>query len=196
MALLDALTGIANRLGYDERIEQEFKRWRRFRQPLSLVAWDLDRFNKFLNDSYGHRAGDRVLRAFAKLLSENVRETDFVARDGGEEFIMLLIGTPADGARTVAEVIREDIGRLGFHFRGTPVNVTASCGVTEAATATRRKACSTARIARSIGRRSRAATDPSSISARPGAAVATPSTSAHDAAGAWATVIGGMLAVQ
>jgi diguanylate cyclase len=131
MALLDALTGIANRLGYDERIEQEFKRWRRFRQPLSLVAWDLDRF-KNINDSYGHRAGDRVLRAFAKLLSENVRETDFVARYGGEEFIMLLIGTPADGARTVAEVIREDIGRLGFHFRGTPVNVTASCGVTEA----------------------------------------------------------------
>jgi diguanylate cyclase len=131
MALLDALTGIANRLGYDERIVQEFKRWRRFRQPLSLVAWDLDRF-KNVNDSYGHRAGDRVLRAFAKLLSEKVRETDFVARYGGEEFIMLLIGTPAEGARTVAEAIREDIGRLGFHFRGTPVTVTASCGVTDA----------------------------------------------------------------
>jgi diguanylate cyclase len=130
MALLDALTGIANRLGYNERIEQEFKRWRRFRQPLSIVAWDLDRF-KSINDSYGHRAGDRVLRAFAKLLNEKVRETDFVARYGGEEFIMLLIGTSAEGAHTVAEALREDIARLGFHFRGTPVNVTASCGITE-----------------------------------------------------------------
>ncbi len=130
MALLDALTGIANRLGYNERIEHEFKRWKRFRQPLSLVAWDLDHF-KNVNDTYGHRAGDRVLRAFAKLLSAKVRETDFVARYGGEEFVMLLIGTPAADARAVAETVREDIGRLGFHFRGTPVNVTASCGVTE-----------------------------------------------------------------
>jgi diguanylate cyclase len=130
MALLDALTGIANRLGYNERIEQEFKRWKRFRQPLSLVAWDLDLF-KNVNDNYGHRAGDRVLRAFAKLLSEKLRETDFVARYGGEEFVMLLIGTPADDARIVADSVRADIGRLGFHFRGTPVNVTASCGVTE-----------------------------------------------------------------
>jgi diguanylate cyclase len=130
MALLDSLTGIANRLGYDERIEQEFKRWKRFRQPLSLVAWDLDRF-KNINDTYGHRAGDRVLRAFAKLLSATVRETDFVARYGGEEFVVLLIGTAAAEAQTVAEKIREDIARLGFHFRGTPVSVTASCGVTE-----------------------------------------------------------------
>jgi len=130
MALLDALTGIANRLGYDERIAQEFKRWKRFRQPLSLVAWDLDRF-KNVNDSYGHRAGDRVLRAFAKLLGTKVRETDFVARYGGEEFVMLLIGTSAPDALTVAETIREDIAHLGFHFRGTPVHVTASCGVTE-----------------------------------------------------------------
>jgi len=130
MALLDALTGIANRLGYDERIEQEFKRWRRFRQPLSIVAWDLDRF-KSINDSYGHRAGDRVLRAFAKLLREKVRETDFVARYGGEEFIMLLVGTPAEGARGVAALMREELDRLGFHFRGTPVKVTASCGITE-----------------------------------------------------------------
>jgi diguanylate cyclase len=130
MAMLDALTGIANRLGYDERIEQEFKRWRRFRQPLSIIAWDLDRF-KTINDSYGHRAGDRVLRAFAKLLREKVRETDFVARYGGEEFIMLLIGTPTEAARGVAALIREEIDRLGFHFRGTPVKVTASCGITE-----------------------------------------------------------------
>ncbi len=129
MAMLDALTGIANRLGYDERIEQEFKRWKRFRQPLSIIVWDLDRF-KSINDSYGHRAGDRVLRAVAKLLREKVRETDFVARYGGEEFIMLLIGTPTDAARGVADLIRAEIDRLGFHFRGTPVQVTASCGIT------------------------------------------------------------------
>ncbi len=130
LALLDALTGVANRLGYDERIEQEFKRWRRFHQPLVLLAWDLDHF-KNVNDSFGHRAGDRVLRAFAQLLRANVRETDFVARYGGEEFVVLLLGTPAADALTVAETMREDVGRLGFHFRGTPVTVTASCGLTE-----------------------------------------------------------------
>ncbi len=130
MALIDALTGVANRLGYDERIEQEFKRWKRFHQPLVLLAWDLDHF-KNVNDSYGHRAGDRVLRAFAKLLRANVRETDFVARYGGEEFVMLLLGTPPANALNVAETIREDVGRLGFHFRGTPVTVTASCGLTD-----------------------------------------------------------------
>jgi diguanylate cyclase len=131
LAKQDGLTGIANRLAYDQRIAQELKRWKRYRQPLSLVAWDLDRF-KVLNDSYGHRAGDRVLRAFAAVLRETVRATDFVARYGGEEFVMLLVGTPVADARAVAEAIREQIGRLGFHFRGTPVSVTASCGITEA----------------------------------------------------------------
>jgi diguanylate cyclase len=131
LAKQDGLTDIANRLAYDQRIAQELKRWKRYRQPLSLVAWDLDRF-KVLNDSYGHRAGDRVLRAFAAVLRETVRATDFVARYGGEEFVMLLVGTPVADARAVAEAIREQIGRLGFHFRGTPVSVTASCGITEA----------------------------------------------------------------
>jgi diguanylate cyclase len=131
LALRDGLTGIANRMAYDERIALEWKRWRRFRQPLSLVTWDLDRF-KTLNDTYGHRAGDRVLRAFASLLRAKVRETDFVGRYGGEEFVMLLIGTRAADANIVAEGIREEIGRLGFHFRGAPVGVTASCGIAEA----------------------------------------------------------------
>jgi len=130
LATRDALTGIANRFAYDERIAQEFKRYRRFRQPLTLVAWDLDRF-KMLNDSYGHRAGDRVLHAFATVLREKVRETDFVARYGGEEFVMLLVGTGATAAHAVAETIRVEIGRLGFHFRGKPVSVTASCGIAE-----------------------------------------------------------------
>ena len=61
MAMIDALTGIPNRAAYDDRIEQEFKRWKRFARPVSILAWDIDRF-KAINDAYGHKAGDKVLR--------------------------------------------------------------------------------------------------------------------------------------
>ncbi len=128
-ALIDALTGIPNRAAYDDRIEQEFKRWKRFGRPVSILAWDIDRF-KAINDAYGHKAGDKVLRVIAQHLSRHIRDTDFVGRYGGEEFVMLLVGSTAQEAHTVADKIRLEVAQLGFHFHDHPVTVTASCGIT------------------------------------------------------------------
>jgi len=130
LAMLDALTGIPNRAAYDDRIEQEFKRWKRFTRPVSILAWDIDRF-KSINDAYGHKAGDKVLRVIGQHLARHVRDTDFVARYGGEEFVMLLVGTGAEEARVVADKIRVELAALGFHFHDSPVAVTASCGITQ-----------------------------------------------------------------
>jgi diguanylate cyclase len=130
LAMIDALTGIPNRAAYDDRIEQEFKRWKRFTRPVSILAWDIDRF-KSINDAYGHKAGDKVLRVIGQHLARNIRDTDFVARYGGEEFVMLLVGTAAEEARVVADKIRVEVAQLGFHFHDSPVAVTASCGITE-----------------------------------------------------------------
>jgi diguanylate cyclase len=128
-AMIDAITGIPNRAAYDNRMEQEFRRWKRFGRTVSILAWDIDRF-KTINDAYGHKAGDRVLQVIGKQLELHVRETDFVARYGGEEFVMLLVGSsPAEGY-AVAEKIRTEISQLGFHFHDKPVTVTASCGIT------------------------------------------------------------------
>jgi diguanylate cyclase len=129
LAMMDALTAIPNRAAYDVRIEQEFRRWKRFGRTVSILAWDIDHFKK-INDAYGHRAGDKVLRIFGQLLEKHVRETDFVARYGGEEFVMLLVGSSPAEAHTVADKIRMEISQLGFHFRDNPVTVTASCGIT------------------------------------------------------------------
>lgn len=128
-AMMDALTGIPNRAAYDDRIDEEFKRWKRFERPVSIIAWDIDRF-KAINDAYGHKAGDKVLRVIGQHLARQVRDTDFVGRYGGEEFVMLLVGTEVNEARAVAEKIRVEIAQLGFHFHDHPVSITASCGIT------------------------------------------------------------------
>lgn len=130
LALIDALTGIYNRMAYDERIEQEYARWRRFGEPLSLVMADIDNF-KDINDTYGHVAGDKVLRTIAKLLESKIRETDFLARYGGEEFVILMPGAGAADARAVAEKLRLEVESCGFHYRGTGVSITISCGIAE-----------------------------------------------------------------
>lgn len=130
LLLLDPLTRIGNRLAWDQRYTAECDRWRRFRQPTCLLAWDIDHF-KAINDSYGHRAGDKVLSVVAESLSKNIRGSDFVARYGGEEFVMLLPGTSLEDGVRLANRMRENIAQIGFHFRGKPVWVTISCGVTE-----------------------------------------------------------------
>jgi len=129
LAMIDALTGIPNRAAYDGRMEQEYRRWKRFGRTVAIIAWDIDRF-KAINDAYGHKAGDKVLRVFGQQLKKHVRETDFVARYGGEEFVMLLVGSSPAEAYTVADKIRSEIAQLAFHFRDKPVTITASCGIT------------------------------------------------------------------
>ena len=126
----DALTGVANRLAYNERIEAELARHKRYQSPLTLLIWDVDKF-KSVNDTYGHAAGDKVLKVIAKLLSTNIRETDFIARFGGEEFVVLMPETQITEAKEVAEKLRQIIEKSEFHFREKRVVITASCGLAE-----------------------------------------------------------------
>ncbi|MFN2309070.1 MAG: diguanylate cyclase [Gammaproteobacteria bacterium] len=129
-ALTDALTGIPNRLAYQERIAQEYARWKRFDAPLSLLIWDVDHF-KAINDRYGHKAGDKVLKVIAGVLADNLRETDFLARYGGEEFVVVLPGTARVYLLDVAENLRHAVERCGFHYHGESVPITLSCGIAE-----------------------------------------------------------------
>ena len=128
LRLVDALTGIPNRAGYDERIRLEFMRWQRENAVASVLAWDIDRF-KDINDTYGHSAGDKVLKVISQYLAQQVRGSDFVARYGGEEFVMILMGTDSAQALVAADKFRTGVQNIGFHFHNKPVTVTASCGI-------------------------------------------------------------------
>ena len=132
LALLDSLTGIHNRLAYRERLEQEFARWKRYQTPLTLIVWDVDRFKK-INDTYGHKSGDKALTTIAQLFKELIRETDFLARYGGEEFVVLLPATPLDTAALVAEKLRAAVESCHFHFRDQDVPITISGGLAQCA---------------------------------------------------------------
>jgi two-component system cell cycle response regulator len=108
LAMTDGLTGIANRRTFEARLETECLRTGRFHSPLALIMLDLDNF-KCLNDSYGHQAGDEVLRTMGRVLSSSTRNTDFVARYGGEEFAVILVNTDISAAKEAAERIRTRI---------------------------------------------------------------------------------------
>ncbi len=127
-ALRDPLTSLPNRLAYNERMAQEYARWQRFGNPLTMLVWDIDYF-KTINDRFGHLAGDKALKAVASVLEEGLRKTDFIARFGGEEFVSLLVGTEADAALFVANRIREKVAQSGFNSKGKPISVTISCGI-------------------------------------------------------------------
>jgi len=126
----DSLTLVANRKAYEERLASLMAERSHHDPPVSLLLWDLDNF-KVVNDSYGHRAGDRVLKSVATCLVSGVRPEDFVGRIGGEEFVVVLAGLPFSKAQQIADQLRLAIEALRFHFRGTPVRITASCGLTE-----------------------------------------------------------------
>jgi diguanylate cyclase len=129
-ARIDPLTGIANRKSFEERFAQEIAQKPRAELSVAMLLWDLDNF-KLVNDSYGHRAGDRVLQSVGACFMAAVRGNDFVARIGGEEFVMLLSGTKMEQAILIANQVRSAVEALRFHFRGAPVRVTVSCGLTE-----------------------------------------------------------------
>lgn len=128
--LIDALTGIPNRLALDERLKLELARFKRHKQPLTLAVWDIDHF-KAINDTFGHKAGDKALRIVAQKLAQEVRETDFVARYGGEEFVMLFVNTSMVDAQPKAERIREAIAAAPFRYGDKPLRITLSCGLSQ-----------------------------------------------------------------
>ncbi len=128
LALKDALTGMWNRQALNEELDKEFSRWQRYQTPFSLVVWDLDHF-KQVNDKYGHAAGDKVLKTFAQTFMKATRDTDFVARFGGEEFVGIFPETKLNDALTLANKIRDKVANSKFHYQGEPVPITASAGI-------------------------------------------------------------------
>ncbi len=123
----DALTGVLNRMGFNEAISREFGRARRYRHPLSVVIADIDHFKK-VNDEFGHPVGDQVLVRTAKLLSSCVRDSDAVARWGGEEFAVIAPVTTEEGASSLAEKLRSI---MAVTHLGPKESLTASFGVAE-----------------------------------------------------------------
>lgn len=128
--LRDALTEIPNRMAYEERLSLEMANYRRNQKKFVLVVWDIDFFKK-VNDSYGHTAGDQVLKLVASILHRNMRETDFIARYGGEEFVSILPDTTLESAKMVTNKLREIVAESNFHFQDQPVKITLSAGFAE-----------------------------------------------------------------
>ncbi len=127
LATIDGLTGLNNHRTFQERLEVEIERARRFKEVMSLLMADID-FFKRLNDTYGHRAGDEVLKRVACRLIENVRNIDLVARYGGEEFVIILPGTTQKGALVTAERIRKAIMNYTTKIGDDDIHVTVSIG--------------------------------------------------------------------
>ncbi|KAA1172394.1 diguanylate cyclase [Marinobacter salinexigens] len=127
-ATTDLLTQLPNREAWQERLSFEYNRWKRYQHPLTVGVLDIDLFKR-INDSYGHKAGDRVLQLVARELKERLRNTDFIARYGGEEFVLLFPETSPVDAIAVLDQLRAHVANLPFHFSGEPVTVTFSAGV-------------------------------------------------------------------
>ncbi len=130
LAIRDALTGLFNRRYFLEALDMEFSRSQRHSRVFSLLFIDLDHF-KHYNDTFGHPAGDDLLKGLAELITKDSRDTTVVARFGGEEFILLVPETPKDGARIFAERLRKCIEEHPFHGRESQPSgqVTLSIGV-------------------------------------------------------------------
>jgi diguanylate cyclase (GGDEF)-like protein len=128
--LLDELTQVTNRRGYDLQIRESLRRYHRDGEIFSLVLIDIDHFKR-VNDEFGHRAGDKCLFETAQLIKNTLRKTDFFARYGGEELIAILPGSSARDAKHVAEKIRHRIEKARFHYFDEIVRITVSMGVTE-----------------------------------------------------------------
>jgi diguanylate cyclase (GGDEF)-like protein len=135
LAITDALTGLYNRRGLFELGQREVERSRRYKRPLVAIMMDIDRF-KYINDYYGHAAGDLVLQTIAKRCSDNMRRIDILGRLGGDEFAFLLPETDMFTASNVAERVRLTISERPVITEETQINVSVSLGVARATSAT------------------------------------------------------------
>jgi diguanylate cyclase (GGDEF)-like protein len=122
LAVTDGLTGLKNRRAFQEKLQEEVRRVARYSASLSLLLLDVDHFKQF-NDTFGHLAGDSVLRGVARLLEEMSRSTDFVARYGGEEFVILLPNTDKQGSLVLAEKVRMAVERSDWRDRPISVSI-------------------------------------------------------------------------
>ncbi|MGY1451009.1 diguanylate cyclase [Pseudomonas chlororaphis] len=127
-ALIDPLTGLPNRAAWSERLEHEVAQWQQHGNTLLLAMLDLDHFKR-INDNYGHLAGDKVLKIIAGVLRKRLRGNDFIARFGGEEFVLLIPDTTWPVGARLAETLRAAIEACPFHFKGERVTITMSIGM-------------------------------------------------------------------
>jgi two-component system cell cycle response regulator len=127
---VDGLTDLHNKRYFTEAMEKEISRGKRYERTFSLIMFDIDHFKR-INDTYGHLAGDAVLRQIGALVKSRVRHTDLPARTGGEEFAVILPEVPAQGAALLADKLRKAIEETTFRFEGTNIPVTISLGVAE-----------------------------------------------------------------
>ncbi|MET0623951.1 MAG: diguanylate cyclase, partial [Pyrinomonadaceae bacterium] len=130
MSMTDALTGLLNRYGLHRALQRELSEARRYARPLSCLLLDID-FFKAVNDTYGHAAGDAALAQAARALTESVRGSDVVCRYGGEEFLVLAPETGVEGARALAEKIRQTFSSRRFGDGAHTFGLTLSVGVAE-----------------------------------------------------------------
>ncbi len=129
MSIKDPLTGIFNRIHLMERLPQEIKRSHRYGHPLSIIMCDIDHF-KEVNDEFGHKAGDLILKEFVRCLETSIRQDiDWIARYGGEEFLIVLPETDLQPACLVAERLRCVVSEKAFRLKGKDIRITSSFGV-------------------------------------------------------------------
>jgi diguanylate cyclase (GGDEF)-like protein len=128
-SIVDPLTAVLNRRGLQQALERELARCRRYGEELTLAMVDLDHFKRF-NDKYGHAAGDTVLKRVAQLLGARLRETDVVARLGGEEFVLLLPHTDLDQSGPILEHLRQALRGNAELLPSADIRATASFGAT------------------------------------------------------------------
>jgi len=127
LSITDPLTGIYNRRGTYQWIEEQVKRQRRNNRPFTLFIMDID-FFKNINDTHGHQVGDKVLIEITQLMIASVREQDFLGRWGGEEFILILPETDLQGSVVLADKLRKTIEQKEFKIDGNDITITISLG--------------------------------------------------------------------
>ncbi len=127
LAMVDSLTGLPNRRNILEKIEHEKVRGQRSQKPFSVIIGDIDFFKKF-NDTYGHDCGDFVLKKVADTIKKSLRKQDYVARWGGEEFLLILPETDGSGSVVAAEQVRKSVEESNLIYKDVPLNITMTFG--------------------------------------------------------------------
>jgi diguanylate cyclase (GGDEF)-like protein len=128
LATRDGLTGLMNYQKLQDTLDQEMARSKRYGQPFGLVIADIDYFKR-INDTYGHPAGDFVLKQTARLFERSLRRSDMAARYGGEEFALVMPATALEGALVVTERLRQKLAETKFIYDGQSITVSISQGI-------------------------------------------------------------------
>ncbi|MCX7957526.1 MAG: sensor domain-containing diguanylate cyclase [Deltaproteobacteria bacterium] len=130
LSITDPLTKVYNRQFLYNKLPEEISRFTRYRTPLSIILFDVDNFKKF-NDTYGHNAGDYILRNMASVVKQNIRGVDMLVRYGGEEFLILSPESSMEDAFAISERIRQEIEKTEFFFDEKCLKITISLGVAQ-----------------------------------------------------------------